>query len=107
MAEPNSGPPTDDKRVTIIPRIHGKITKDGKISEPDIQWIMEKWIERHPEFKARTKDMAAVRGQWHTREGYRTEVVSVLITPGDDIAGYAPAQDADLYEYYLADESQE
>ena len=39
MAEPQSGPPAGNKRVTIIPRIHGKITKDGKISEPDIQWM--------------------------------------------------------------------
>jgi hypothetical protein len=95
------------KRVTIIPRIHGKITNDGKISEPDIQSIMEKWLERHPEFKSRTKDMAAFRGQRHTREGYRTEVVSVSIVAGEDIAGYDPAQDVDLYEYYLADEWQD
>ncbi len=106
MVEPQSGPSTGQKRVTIIPRIHGKITKDGKASEPDIQWIVEKWLDRHPEFKTRTKDIRAVRGQWHTRDGYRTEVVSVSITPGDDIAGYDPAEDVDLYEYYLADEWQ-
>jgi myosin-crossreactive antigen len=68
--EPQSAAPA--KRVTIIPRIHGKITKDGKVSEPDIQWIMEKWLERHPQFKARTKDMRAFWGEWHTREGYRS-----------------------------------
>ena len=96
--------PVGKDRVTIIPRIHGKITKDGKVSEPDIQWIMEKWLERHPEFKNRTQDIAAIHGQWHTREGYRTEVVTVTISPGDDIAGYYPAQDVDLYAYGLADE---
>ena len=92
------------KRIQIIPRIHGKITRDGKVSEPDIHWIMEKWLERHPEFKARTKDIRVVRGRWHTQEGYRTDVVSVSITPGKDIAGYDPIEDIDLYEYYLADE---
>ena len=46
-------------------------------------------------------------GRWRTREGYRTEVVTVMISPGDDIAGYDPAKDVDLYEYYLADEWQE
>jgi len=107
MTNRHSGPPTGEKRVTIVPRIHGKITSDGKASEPDIQWIMEKWLERHPEFKARTKDIRAIRGQWHTREGYRTDVIKVTITPGDDIAGYDPADDVDLYEYYLADEWQE
>lgn len=98
--------PIGKDRVTIIPRIHGKITTDGKASEPDIQRIMEKWLERHPAFKERTKDMAAFRGAWHTREGLRTEVVHVSITSGDDIAGYDPAQDVDLYEYFLADEWQ-
>ena len=51
--------------------------------------------------------MAAVRGQWHTREGYQTDVVTVTISLGNDIAGYDPAQDVDLYEYWLADEWQE
>ena len=107
MPQPERRLPIGKNRVTIIPRIHGKITKDGKASEPDIHWIMEKWLERHPEFKGRTKDIRALRCQWHTREGYRTEVISVSITPGDDIAGYNPADDVDLYEYWLADEWQE
>ncbi len=107
MPDRHLQPTAPAKRVTIIPRIHGKITKDGKASEPDIHWIMEKWLERHPEFKTRTKDIRAAYGQWHTREGYRTEVVNVTITPGDDIAGYDPAEDVDLYEYYLVDEWQE
>ena len=37
------------KRITIIPFLHGKLTRDGKMSEPDIYWIMEKWLDRHPE----------------------------------------------------------
>ena len=43
------------KRITIIPDIHGKITRDRKMSEPDIYWILEKWLERHPEVKGREK----------------------------------------------------
>ena len=30
--------------------------------------------------------------------------LKIGILPGDDIADYNPAQDADLYEYFLADE---
>ena len=41
------------KRIILIPFIHGKITHDGKVSEPDIYWIMEKWLERHPEIEKR------------------------------------------------------
>ena len=37
------------KRVLIIPYLHGKMTRDGKLTEPDIYWIIEKWLERHPE----------------------------------------------------------
>jgi hypothetical protein len=92
------------KRITIIPRIHGKLTRDRKVSEPDIYWILDKWLERHPEIKDRERDIQVTRGKWTLPEGIRTEVVSASILPGDDIAGYDPAQDADLYEYFLAEE---
>jgi hypothetical protein len=49
-------------------------------------------------------DIRITQGRWTLPEGVRTEVISVSILPGDDIAGYDPAQDADLYEYFLADE---
>jgi hypothetical protein len=33
------------KRIKIIPAIHGKLTRDHKISEPAVCWILEKgWI---------------------------------------------------------------
>jgi hypothetical protein len=92
------------KRITIIPRIHGKLTRDRKMSEPDIYWILEKWLERHPEVGGRERDIRITRGRWTLPEGIHTEVISVSILPGDDIAGYDPAQDADLYEYFLAEE---
>ncbi|MCH7727800.1 MAG: hypothetical protein IH991_15165 [Planctomycetes bacterium] len=91
------------KRTKIISAIHGKLTRDGKISEPDIYWILEKWLDRHPEIKARQDDIRVVRGQWTTEDGLRTEVITVSIVAGDDIADYDPAQDADLYEYFLAE----
>lgn len=96
-----------DGRVQIIPRIHGKITRDGKVSEPDIHWIVEKWLKRHPEFKRKAEDIRIIGGRWHTKEGLETEVASVTVTAGDDISGYDPSQDVDLYEYWLADEWQE
>ena len=40
------------KRITIVPFIHGKLTRDGKMSEPCIHWIIEKWLERHPMVRA-------------------------------------------------------
>ncbi len=92
------------KRITIIPSIHGKLTRDRKMSEPDIHWILEKWLERHPEVKGRENDIQITRGQWTLPNGIRTEVIRVSIVSGDDIAGYDPAQDADLYEYFLAEE---
>src|SRR5580704_14922026 len=95
------------KRITIIPRIHGKLTRDHKMSEPDIYWILEKWLERHPEVKDRRQDIKITRGRWALPEGIRTEVISASMLLGDDIAGYNPAQDADLYEYYLAEEQHE
>jgi hypothetical protein len=92
------------KRITIIPDIHGKLTRDHKMSEPDIYWILEKWLERHPEVKGRERDIRIIGGEWNLPQGIKTEIISVSILAGDDIAGYDPAQDADLYEYFLAEE---
>lgn len=50
-----------EKRITIIPAIHGKVTADRKASEPDIDWILGKWLERHPEVEARQGDIRIVR----------------------------------------------
>jgi hypothetical protein len=33
------------KRIEIIPALHGKLTRDRKLSEPDIYCILEKWLE--------------------------------------------------------------
>ncbi len=92
------------KRIEIIPAVHGKLTCDGNLSEPDIYYILEKWLERHPTFKGREQEIRIVRGQWTLREGIRTEVITVSAIENEDIAGYDPAQDRDLYEYYLAEE---
>jgi hypothetical protein len=92
------------QRITIIPDIHGKLTRDHKMSEPDIYWILEKWLERHPEVKGRERDIRIIGGEWILAPGIKTEIISVSIVAGDDIAGYDPAQDADLYEYCLAEE---
>ncbi len=91
------------KRIEIIPARHGKLTRDGKLSEPDIYFILEEWLERHPTFKGRENEIRIVSGRWTLGEGIRTEVVSVFAIESEDIVGYDPAQDRDLYEYYLAE----
>lgn len=97
-------PDSQPKRMTIISYMHGKLTRDGKMSEPDIYWILEKWLERHPEVKGRERDIQIVRGQMSLPQGIKTELISASIVTGPDIEGYDPTQDADLYEYYLAEE---
>ena len=92
------------KRVQIIPPIHGKVTRDGKVSEPDIYWIMEKWLARHPQVNHEEHSIRVTRGEWTTHDGFKTEVLMASIVDGDHIAGYAPEDDVDLYEYYLAED---
>ena len=92
-----------NKRITIIPAIHGKLTYNRKVSEPDVAWLVEKWLERHPEFNNRAGRIRATGGQWTTEDGLRTEVITVSIVAGDDISDYDPEQDADLYEYWKAE----
>jgi hypothetical protein len=91
-------------RIQIIPFIHGKITRDGKPSEPDIYYILERWLDRHPEIKKRQQDITISRGGFTLPEGVRTELVDVLLRAGPDIDGYDASEDADLYEYYLAED---
>ena len=62
-----------EKRVTVIPGIHGKLTADRKVCEPDIYWILEKWLDRHPEIRRRRQDIRVVRGRWTTEDGLKTE----------------------------------
>ena len=92
------------KRITIIPHIHGKITRDGKMSEPDIYWIMEKWLERHPVNKKRRKDIRVVRGMMTLPHGAKTDLICVTLIAGNDIEKYDPAEDQDLYSYFLAED---
>ena len=92
------------KRITIIPFIHGKLTRDGKMSEPDIYWIMDKWLERHPQIKKRTQDIRVTFGTMTLPHGGKTDLIRATIIVGEDIEGYDPAQDLDLYEYFLSDD---
>jgi hypothetical protein len=92
------------KRITIIPFIHGKLTRDGKMSEPDIYWIVEKWLERHPEIKKRTQDIRVTRGRMTLPHGGKTDLIRATIIVGEDIEGYDPTEDLDLYEYFLSDD---
>jgi hypothetical protein len=93
----------DKKRITIIPAIHGKLTYDGKVSEPDVTCIIETWLERHPKINNLQGRIRAIRGQWTTADGLKTEVITVSIAAGDDIADYDTEEDADLYEYWKAE----
>jgi hypothetical protein len=92
------------KRITIFPYLHGKITDDGKMSEPDIFWIIEKWLERHPEIKKRRQDIRVVRGTMTLPQVVKTDVIGATIIAGDDIEEYDPAEDQDLYAYYLSED---
>jgi hypothetical protein len=91
------------KRNTIIPDIHRKLTLDGQVSEPDLSFILEKWLGRHPEVRGRERGIRIVRGRMSLPPGLKTDIISVSILAGDDIQGYDPARDADLYEYFLAE----
>lgn len=90
--------------IRIIPFLHGKITVDGKLNEPDIYDILDKWLARHPEIKQQQREIRISRGRYTLPEGVRTELISASITWTEDIANYDPVQDADLYQTFLADD---
>ena len=91
-------------RIVIIPFLHGKLTVYGALIEPDIHAILEKWLERHPEF--RDLDFHVIRGKMHLESGdIETDLVRVTADFNPDLAAYNPAKDADLYEEFLAEEA--
>jgi hypothetical protein len=81
-------------RIVIIPFLQGKLAPDGTMIEPNIDAILESWLERHPEFRGR---------KFHIiRTGNETCLVRVTTDESPGLANYDPAQDADLYEAFLA-----
>jgi len=92
-------------RIVIIPFLHGKLAVDGTVVEPDIDDILEKWLERHPEFRGR--DFHVIRGKTTlVDEDVETDLVRVTTDFSPDLADYDPAEDADLYEEFLPDEEE-
>ncbi len=90
-------------RIVIIPFLHGKVNFDGTVTEPDIDAILEKWLERHPEF--RDLNFHVIRGKMHLEPGHtETDLVRVMADFNPDLAAYNPARDADLYEEFLSEE---
>ncbi len=83
-------------RIVIIPFIQGKLAPDGTLFEPDIDAILEKWLERHPEFRGR---------KFHIIQTGGTETCLVRVTTDEspDLAHYDPATDADLYDEYVTE----
>jgi hypothetical protein len=43
-------------RIVIIPFLHGEVDADGSLTEPDIDAILEKWLQRHPQFRGTAED---------------------------------------------------
>jgi hypothetical protein len=90
-------------RIVIIPFLHGKPTVHGTVIEADIDAILEKWLERHPEFRGR--DFHVIRGKMTlVADDIETDLVRVTADFSPDLLDYDPAEDADLYEEFLAEE---
>lgn len=64
------------KRIKLIPAIHGKLTRDGKLSEPDIHAIMDRWLKRHPEMLGREREMRISRSRRRLANGIWTKKMS-------------------------------
>ena len=91
-------------RIVIIPFLHGKVAVDGTVTEPDIDAILEKWHKRHPEFQGPERNYKIIRATTYlVVEDIETELVRVTAAVSEDLATYDPAEDADLYEEFLAE----
>jgi hypothetical protein len=93
--------PVIEGRIVIIPFLHGKIDADGILTEPDIDAILEKWLQRHSQFRGR--EFHIIRSKPSLQGGIPTAIVWVTVDFSPDLADYDPAEDADLYEDFLAE----
>lgn len=89
-------------RIVIIPFLHGKLDIGGSQIEPDIDDILEKWLQRHPEFRGRK--FHVIRSQSYLVDEIETQLVRVTTDFSPDLADYDPSEDADLYEEFLPEE---
>ncbi len=64
-------------RVVIIPFLHGKLTADGKLVDPNIESILEKWLERHPHFRGSEWGYRIVSAKTSLPDGTATDLVRV------------------------------
>ena len=95
-------------RVVIIPFLKGKVNFDGTVTEPDIEAILDRWLERHPEFQGPDRDYRIIRARNFMlddddEENIETGLVRVTAAASPDLERYDPAEDADLYEEFLAE----
>jgi hypothetical protein len=74
-------------RIVIIPFLQGKLNFDGTVTEPDIEAILEKWLERHTEF--RFLEVAERKPEWRAE-------VPLFIAKIKDI--FEPWQIAEFFE---------
>jgi predicted kinase len=88
-------------RIVIIPFLHGQVDADGSLIKPDIDAILEKWLQRHPQFRGRKFHI--IRSKPSLQGGIPTAFVRVTVDFSPDLADYDPAEDADLYENFLAE----
>ncbi len=90
-------------RIVIIPFLQGKVNFDGTVTKPDIEAILAKWLARHPEFQGPERDYRIIRALSNFEDGIDVGLVRVTAAVSPDLANYDPAQDADLYEDFLAE----
>ncbi len=89
-------------RIVIIPFLHGKLDADGSLVEPDIDVILEMWLQRHPQFRGR--EFHVIRAKMTLEDNdTKTNLVRVTVDFSPDLEHYDPTEDADLYEEFLAD----
>ena len=92
-------------RILIIPVLHGRLTADGKLTEPDIDGIFERWLDRHPQFRGPERDYQVIKAKVLSAEGIDVDKNFMWVTAefSPDLAAYDPTDDADLYEEFLAE----
>ncbi|MEQ1828728.1 MAG: hypothetical protein ABL921_22385 [Pirellula sp.] len=93
-----------ERRIVIIPFLAGKRDSQGEHVEPNIHKILEKWFDRHPEFRILEGSFKLIQAKSHLDDGTPTILVRVTAEECQALAEYDHCQDIDLYREYLLDD---
>lgn len=94
-------------RVVIIPFLEGRKNSQGRMIVPNMDAIMKRWLDRHPEHRNLESTFNTIKATTYLDDGTPTVLVRISAVVCDALAEYDYRQDIDLYREFLMSDPDE